>query len=153
MINNNSLDQIQILKHFFLIIYNHVINTVFIIVHYGSRIFFETGIDSLLILFVGCEGKPVIVQSHVGWNDETMDLLGNTLHAFVVFQNLVLYVNDVIVLMQFQLEILFSKFIMEVFYNFLGTSEINAFLVVRLESSIYFGNVFRTSVEQIGLAL
>lgn len=82
-----------------------------------------------------------------------MDLLGDTLHAFVVFQNLVFYEYDVIVLMQFQLEILFSKFIMEVFYNFLGTNEINAFLVVRLESSIYFGNVFRTSVEQIGLAL
>mgnify|MGYP006095017119 CR=1 FL=1 len=61
-----------------------------------------------------------------------MNLLGDTLDALIVFQNLIFDVDDIIILMKFQLEIFFAKFIMEVSDNFLGTDKVNSFLVIRL---------------------
>jgi len=101
-------------------------------------------------LFVGGEGKLVIVQSHVRWNNEAMNLLGDTLDTFVVLQNLIFDINNIIILMKLQLKVFHSELLMEVFDNVFGTDKIYSFLIIRFQSSIDLSNILRASVEQIG---
>ena len=100
MVDNDSFDQVQLLVTVLVLCNHHVIDTVII----DWRGFFNASIvQRILILLVGRERKLVIRVGHVSWHYEAVDLLRNPLHAFVVFQNLVFNIYDILVLMQFQL--------------------------------------------------
>lgn len=82
-----------------------------------------------------------------------MNLLGDTLDTFVVLQNLIFDINNIIILMKLQLKVFHCELLMEVFDNVFGTDKIYSFLIIRFQSSIDLSNVLRASVEQIGLSV